>query len=500
MPGQAAIHRACRIDRRLTDESRDAVALVHGARVLTYGALDDLVGRVAGGLITAGLAPGDRIVTWLPKSIESVVLLFGAARAGAVFVPANPQLKAAQVAHIAADADARLLVTTRARAVGLAAPALTLEDDFERLAAGPPALVEVAADALAALLYTSGSTGAPKGVMLSHSNLWHAADSVRRYLNTAPDDRVLSVLPHGFDYGLNQLTQAWGAGARVVLLDYLVPRDVTRAVAAHGITQLAGVPPLWHDLAALDWAGQGGSLRVLTNSGGHLHAALSAKLHALFPNARLFLMYGLTEAFRATFLNPALAATHPDSVGTAIPHAEVHVLRPDGSETDADEPGELVQAGPLVAQGYWRDPERSAARFRAAPPVFASGGMAVWSGDTLRRDAAGLHWFVGRDDEMIKTSGHRVSPTEIEDAALASGAAGAAMALGVPDARLGQSIVLVAAPAGIDAEARLREHLARVLPGYMVPARIDWRAQLPVNANGKLDRARLRAEVLAAAP
>ena len=473
---------------------------MHRDRALSFGELDALVGRVAGGLIMHGVRPGERVVIWLPKSIESVALLFGAARAGAVLVPANPQLKSPQVAHIAGDSAAALLVTTAARADGLkvATPVLSLEDDFPNLAAAPPADVAVADDALAALLYTSGSTGAPKGVMLSHSNLWHAADSVRRYLGTSPADRVLSVLPHGFDYGLNQLTSALAGGARAVLLDYLTPRDVVRAVGAHGITQLGGVPPLWHDLAAADWRGDGATLRVLTNSGGHLHATLAARLRGLFPAARLFLMYGLTEAFRATYLDPALAASHPDSVGRAIPHAEVHVLRLDGSVAADDEPGELVQAGPLVAQGYWRDPERTAARFRPAPPAFSSGGMAVWSGDTLRRDAAGLHWFVGRDDEMIKTSGHRVSPTEIEDAALASGACGTAMALGVPDARLGQAVTLVATPLGDDAEVRLRAALAAALPGYMQPARIAWRDALPVNANGKLDRAALRAEVVGA--
>ncbi len=470
---------------------------MHRERRLTFGDLDALVGRFAGGLVAAGVRPGDRVVTWLPKSIESVATLFGTARAGAVFVPANPQLKPAQVAHIVADSGAVLLLTTasRVQGLGVAARVLTVEDDFASLVAAPPADVATGDEALAALLYTSGSTGKPKGVMLSHSNLWHAADSVRTYLGTAPDDRVLSVLPHGFDYGLNQLTSAWAGGARAVLLDYLTRRDVVRAVAAHGITQLGGVPPLWHDLAAADWGESGATLRVLTNSGGHLHATLSARLRGLFPAARLFLMYGLTEAFRATYLDPALAATHPDSVGRAIPHAEVAVLRPDGSVADDDEPGELVQAGPLVAQGYWRDDERTALRFRPAPPVLASGGMALWSGDTLRRDAAGLHWFVGRDDEMIKTSGHRVSPTEIEDAVLASGAVGAAMALGVADARLGQAVVLIATPLGEGAEARLRTALAAALPGFMQPTRIVWRDALPVTANGKLDRAALRAEV-----
>ena len=481
-PGGSAI----RIDRLIAEGPRERIALVHRDRSLTFAELDDLVGRVAGGLVARGIAPGDRVVVWAPKSVESVALLFAAARAGAIFIPAHPQLKAAQVAHIVSDSGAALLITVRARAAGL--DALIIEDDFTGLAGAAPVDVARRDDDLAALLYTSGSTGRPKGVMLSHSNLWHAADSVRSYLGTTLDDRVLSVLPHGFDYGLNQLTQAWAAGASAVLLDYLTPRDIVKAVAAHDITQLGAVPPLWHDLAAADWGDAGASLRTLTNSGGHLTSTLSTKLRGLFPQARLWLMYGLTEAFRATALDPALAAQHPDSVGTAIPHARVGLAHADGSEATE---GELVQAGPLVARGYWSDAARTAARFRPAPD-WLGGGPGVWSGDTLRRDADGLYHFVGRDDEQIKVSGHRISPTEIEEAALASGACAQAVAFGIADNRTGQAVALVATPLGDHAEARLRGHLARVLPSYMQPATVTWRDALPVNANGKLDRAALK--------
>jgi acyl-CoA synthetase (AMP-forming)/AMP-acid ligase II len=344
-------------------------------------------------------------------------------------------------------------------------------------------------NSLAALFYTSGSTGRPKGVMLSHANLWLGAISVAHYLGLSADDRTLCVLPLAFDYGQNQLLSTWAAGARAIAFDYLLPRDVVRAVRRHDVTVLAGVPPLWHQLAEADWSGgEGASLRTLTNSGGHLPLPLVRKLRSLFPEARLHLMYGLTEAFRSTSLDPALVDEDPDSVGTAIPFAEVLIARPGGSEAAAAEEGELVHAGPLVAHGYWRDDQRTAQRFRPAPGFSKLGGIAVWSGDTAVKGEDGLIRFRGRADAMIKTSGNRVSPTEIEEAALASGAVAQCAAFGIPDPDLGQAILLVAEPKGEDPESRLKSWFAAELPAFMRPKRIVWRDRLPTGPNGKLDR------------
>ncbi len=279
----------------------------------------------------------------------------------------------------------------------------------------------------------------------------------------------------------------------MIPLDYLTARDVVKAVDRHGATTLAGVPPLWVQLLEAGWPPETAArLRRLTNSGGALTPALVRGLRARFPNADLYPMYGLTEAFRSTYLEPRLVDAHPDAIGRAIPFAEVMVVRPDGIRAGPGEAGEMVHAGPLVAQGYWRDPERTAQRFRPAPDFATSGGMAVWSGDTVVEGADGLLRFVGRDDEMIKSAGNRISPTEIEQAALAGGETGEAAAFGIPDARLGQAVVLVARGDG-GREADLRERLRRELPSFMQPARYEWRAELPRNANGKLDRAALRA-------
>jgi len=475
----------------------DAVALVDRDGAMTFAQAEAAVAAMAAAL--ADLPAGARVASWLPKTRAACLLPLAAARAGLVHVPVNPVLKRAQVAHILHDSGAAVLVTQGARAGTLAAGdvppgcavieagALPLAGDGPGRSAHDPA-------GLAAILYTSGSTGKPKGVMLSHANLWLGAVSVAHYLKLTPADRVLGVLPLAFDYGQNQLFSTWHAGASVAPIDYLVARDVVAAVERTGATTLAGVPPLWVQLLEANWPdGTAARLRRLTNSGGALTPRLVRALRARFPAADLYPMYGLTEAFRSTYLPPELVDAHPDAIGRAIPFAEVAVVLADGTRAGAGEAGELVHAGPLVAGGYWRDPERSAVRFRPAPGWMASGGMAVWSGDSVTQGADGLFRFVGRDDEMIKSAGNRISPAEVEEAAVGPEAA-EAVAVGVPDARLGQGIVLVLA-GDAAGEAAVRARLRRDLPGFMQPARVIWLATLPRNANGKLDRAGIAAMV-----
>ncbi len=475
---------------------RDAVALEDRAGALTYAELEAAVGGMAHWLSQAGLAKGERVATWLPKTRTACLMPLAAARAGVVHVPVNPVLKRAQVAHILADSGARLLVTQSARIAALEAGDVPAQSrvvtEEELVSTDLMPLSHADPDALAAILYTSGSTGKPKGVMLSHANLWLGAISVAHYLDIKSEDRVLAVLPLSFDYGQNQLFSNWAAGARAVPLDYLTARDVVKAVERFGATTLAGVPPLWVQLLEVEWPAETAArLKRLTNSGGALTRGMVKGLRARFPQADLYPMYGLTEAFRSTYLAPELVDANPDSIGRAVPFAEVLVVGPDGSQARL---GEMVHAGPLVAKGYWRDAARTAERFRPAPQFAKSGGMAVWSGDTVAEDDSGLLRFVGRDDEMIKSAGNRISPTEIEDAVLSGGEATEAAAFGVPDARLGQAIVVVARGDG-SREHDLRERLRRDLPSFMQPARYDWREEMPRNANGKLDRSALKAEV-----
>ena len=479
---------------------RDAPALRLRGGTINHEALNLRIGRLAAWLLAQGLVAGDRAASWMGKTEIACLMPLAAARAGLIHVPVNPLLKRAQVAHILADSGARLLIAGKAR-LGTLEPddlsdAKAIEEHEAEAALDAGEAMEPSpesrdTDDLAAILYTSGSTGRPKGVMLSHANLWLGALSVAEYLKLAADDVTLAVLPLSFDYGQNQLLSTWAAGGSVVPLDYLMPKDVVKACAKHSVTTLAAVPPLWVLLVEQAWTDDATApIRRLTNSGGALTPGLVAKLRGIFPKADLYAMYGLTEAFRSTYLDPALIDGNPTSMGKAIPHAEIMVVAPDGSEAAPDAPGELVHAGPLVAQGYWRDAERTAQRFKPAPAFSRYGGTAVWSGDTVKRGADGLLYFVGRDDAMIKTSGNRVSPQEIEEAADASDAVNESCAMARKDAALGEAIVLFARGSGD--EAALRMHLKATLPNFMQPAEIIWLDQFPKNTNGKIDRAALK--------
>ena len=483
-------------------------ALVLRVGTLNHKQLRDRIARLAGWLHALGLEPGSRVASWAAKGELTCLMPLAVPRAGLVHVPINPLLKRAQTAHILADSGARLLIGSDARLASLvegdcpAACRLLREDSAiaDSASAAPLGPSSADSDALAAILYTSGSTGKPKGVMLSHANMWLGAESVAGYLEMTAEDVTLAVLPLAFDYGQNQLFSTWYAGGCVVPLDYLMPRDVVKAVERHGITTLAAVPPLWVQLTEQQWPDEtAAKIKRLTNSGGALTVDLVRKLRALFPQARLFPMYGLTEAFRSTFLDPALVDAHPTSMGKAIPQAEVLVIA-DGGEVAVDgEEGELVHCGPLVAQGYWQDPERTAERFKPAPVASHYGGMAVWSGDRVRRAADGLLYFAGRRDAMIKSAGNRISPQEVEDAALASGLVAEAVVLGIPDARLGQAVHLIVRRLSdvSDAERELPRILLQQLPNFMQPKIIHWREKMPISPNGKIDRAGLYQELAA---
>ena len=502
----------------------DAEALSYDNQRMSYAMLAGAVAATAEGLRACGLSRGERVAVYLEKRSETVIALFAAAAAGGVMVPVNPVLKPEQVAYILIDCNVRILVTSLERLKLLQAVlplchdlhtviVVDAKDNFPVVAGltifGWQAIsalqkeysaAGVIDSDMAAIIYTSGSTGKPKGVVLSHRNLLAGAKSVAQYLQNRPDDRILTVLPLSFDYGLNQLTSAFYAGATNILMNYLLPRDIIRIVHDERITGLAAVPPLWIQLAQLDWE-KAPSLRYITNSGGAMPRATLNKLRSVLPATKIFLMYGFTEAFRSTFLAPEEIDRRPDSIGKAVPNAEVLVLREDGSPCAPGEPGELVQRGALVAMGYWNDAERTALCFKplkARQAGLPLAEIAAWSGDTARIDEEGFLYFIERRDEMIKTSGYRVSPTEVEEVIYAAEHVAEAIAIGIPHPVLGQAIAVIvtarnAVQPDVDALLRVcKQHL----PAYMLPSHIELReGNLPRNPNGKIDRKLLSQEL-----
>ena len=518
---------------RSAEDAPRTTALASGADSLTYEALATAVNSFAAGLMHLGLARGERVAIYLEKRFETVIASFGAPCAGGVFVPLNPLLKPEQVAFIMRDCNVRVLVTSPERLALLsgvlgACPDLAhvvLTGATPEPGANPvPLPVTAWQDVLnsparpghrvidvdmAAILYTSGSTGKPKGVVLSHRNMVAGAKSVVSYLGNNAQDTLLAALPLSFDAGFSQLTTAFHTGARVVLLNYLMPRDVLKAMEREKVTGLTAVPPLYIQLAQLEWpAAINDHLRYFANTGGRMPRETLNLLRQRVPKAKPFLMYGLTEAFRSTYLPPEEVDRRPDSIGKAIPNAEILVLREDGTPCDADEAGELVHRGALVGMGYWNDAEKTAERYKLLAPD-APGRQpglqlpeyAVFSGDTVRQDAEGFLYFIGRRDEMMKTSGYRVSPTEVEEILYATKLVGECVAFGVDHPVLGHAIHVIATHALPTRATGINDLISECksrMPAYMVPAGIEIVAgPLPRNPNGKIDRKLLSTEWLA---
>ncbi len=519
----------------LTDQSAtltpDTSALIFKHHTLTYRALQSAIRHTAQLLQQSGLRRNDRVAVYLPKQFETLFAFFGTSLAGGVFVPINPLLKPHQVQYILKDCNVRFLISSNQRLTQLQEVLADCPDLVSGISVDPlkfsgkvrmmqwDLMAATRQDPLtddtplpvldskqqhrtdtdmAAIFYTSGSTGNPKGVVLSHRNLLVGASSVAEYLENRSQDRILALLPLSFDYGFSQLTTAFSVGATCVLMDYLLPQDVIKAIAQHSITGIAAVPPLWSQLVKLEWPSDAAiSVRYFTNSGGAMPQATLARLRQIFVNARPYLMYGLTEAFRSTYLPPSEVDSRPASMGKAIPNAEILVVREDGSECAPHEPGELVHRGPLVSLGYWNAPEKTAQRFKPAPARLASlplTELAVWSGDTVYKDEDGFLFFVGRKDDMIKSSGYRISPTEVEEAVYGSGQVTEAAAIGLPHPELGQAVVIFATrnPVTSEDEISLLNICKKQLPNYMVPHKIVFLESLPHNPNGKINRRELQ--------
>ena len=501
----------------------DKEALVHGDQRLTYTMVARQTAGLAYGLRRAGLQRGDRVGIYLEPSVPQVLSIFGISQADGVFVPINSLLLADQVAHIAQDCQMRGLITSSSKLCTLTPvlqdmPSLefivVVSDsphpdeslpvyDFEDLCQLPPSQAgyEAAIDKdLAALLYTSGSTGKPKGVMLNHAQVMSGSTIVSTYLDITDADRLLAVLPFSFDAGLNQLMTALQQGATLVLTTFVFAREIVQTLRQERITGMGGVPTLWSLLAQPTSSLQKHplpSLRYITNTGGAMPQNVLATLRQVLPTTSIFLMYGLTEAFRSTYLPPEELDRRPTSMGKAIPNTEILVINDQGQLCKPGEVGELVHRGPTVSMGYWGQPELTARVLRPhplLPPESGNHEKVCYSGDLVQMDDEGFLYFVGRRDTMIKSSGFRISPTEVEAVLFRSGHLCQAAVIGIPDDVLGQSIKAFVVPrdgATVNPDALLA-FCADNLPRYMVPKTVECLDTLPKTTSGKVDYPALR--------
>jgi acyl-CoA synthetase (AMP-forming)/AMP-acid ligase II len=487
-----------RIEDDLVKRARlcpDKVAIVDSGKHLTYEELLAYAAHLSRELKERGVARGDRVTVYLDKTREAVIACYAIWLAGAVMVPAHESLHARQLSYILEHSGSKVLVTSARKLsrFGIVPPDGLAVLDYT-LPASPLGMPDLGGRSSeprepAAILYTSGSTGRPKGILISHDNLIAGARIVSRYLALREDERIISIPPFSFDYGLNQLLCSVRVGATLVLQRSHLPADICRTLKQESITGMAAVPPLWLQLigdrspfAQTKFP----DLRYITNTGGVFPVKTVEQYRRLLPHVRMYLMYGLSEAFRSTYLPPQELDRRPDSIGRAIPETTISVVK-DGRECNAGEIGELVHRGPTVALGYWRDPETTARVFRPFP---GSSEIAVFSGGHVRKDADGFLYFVGRRDTMIKTQGFRVSPDEIEELVLASGLVREVAAVGEPDDVAGAAIALHLVPKepSTFSEASLMDFCHREMPRYMIPKVIYVREALPKTGSGKIDR------------
>ncbi len=496
--------------------SGDKVALVQGSNRLTFAEIDQRAEQLARALARRGVRRGDRVAILGEARVETVIAVWAALKASAVFMVVSRDVKEDKLAYILRDSGARALITS-ARLAPLCAAAsakatdlavmITHGGDPPRLPGGfsdrwdealarddeAPARVPCIDQDLASIIYTSGSTGEPKGVMLTHANMLAAAASITSYLGLRDDDVILDALPLAFDYGLYQVLMAARVGATVVLEEgFAFPSAVLESVEREGVTVFPGVPTMFAILLQMkEMAHDLGRVRLVTNTAAALPPSHLDALRRIFPAAELFSMYGLTECKRCTYLPPADLARKPGSVGLAIPNTELWIEDPTGKHLGPGEVGELVIRGATVMRGYWRKPEATAVRLRPGP---IPGESVLHTGDLCRLDDEGYLYFVARMDDVIKSRGEKVAPREVEDVLYALPGVREAAVIGVPDPILGEAVkaFVVVDPALGYGEGDVIAHCRARLEPFMVPKHVELCEALPKTDTGKIKKSGLR--------
>ena len=490
----------------------DKIALIHGKQRLTYSDIDIMSNRLANFLLSCGVERGDRIAIFMDNSVEAIISIFGILKAGAAFMMINHTTKAEKLEYILNDSAAKIVLIQTSRAgilkstrcpkiaaiISAGENATLGHHSYDNIVSSystwPIPNICIDLD-LASIIYTSGSTGQPKGVMLSHLNMVSAAHSITTYLENIEDDVILNVLPMSFDYGLYQVLMAFRMGATLVLeKTFTYPYQIIEMMIKEKITSFPGVPTIFaillnlKDIDKYDFS----SLRYITNTAAALPVSHIKKLRTLFPTAKLYSMYGLTECKRVSYLPPDQLDIRPTSIGKGMPNEEVYIVNDEGKRANPGEVGELVIRGSNVMLGYWNDLVSTSKCIR---PGKYPGERLLYSGDLFKADDEGYLYFVARKDDIIKCKGEKVSPKEVENVLYALDGILEAAVLGVDDDIFGQAILAVVS---LDKESKLTakdvlKHCSQHLENFMVPKYIEIIPSLPKSANGKIDKKNLGA-------
>ncbi len=495
----------------------DKIALVAQGQRYSYAEIDGRANALANTLVAKGVVRGDRVVVFGDNVVETVVSFWAALKANAVISVVNPLTKSDKLEYLLNDCRPTAFISDQhianvwsgpvARSTHLKTVIISGKADretagprlvpFDEALGGdrsaPPPRRNIDVD-LAAIIYTSGSTGEPKGVMLTHRNMLTAATSISTYLENTEEDVILGVLPLAFDYGLYQMIMAFRMGARLVLeRSFTFPGQVLSLMAKEKVTGFPGVPTIFATIAGLKSMSQYdlSAIKYVTNTAAALPVKHITMLRELFPKARIYSMYGLTECKRCTYLPPKDIDRKPESVGIAIPNTELWLVDEDGNKLGPNQVGQLVIRGATVMKGYWEKPEATARKIKPGP---LPGETVLWTGDYCRLDEEGYLYFVARMDDVIKSRGEKVAPKEVENALMNIAGVREAAVIGVPDDLLGQAVkaFVVLDPGVTISEKDLQKESQKRLENFMVPKIIEIVPDLPKTTTGKIKKTDLR--------
>ena len=492
--------------------AHDRIALIVDGAAYSFGQLLEAAQRLAAALRELGVRRGDRVAIYLDNSWACAVTIYASLIAGGVFVLVNPQVRAGKLQFILKDSGARVLVSDSRLELQFREALQGLDPGPTLICGGAPVTGALAFEPLiaaacpragtgsvipldlAAILYTSGSTGSPKGVMQTHQSMVFAAGSLIEYLRLGEMERILCVLPLSFDYGLYQLLMSVMLGACLVLeRSFTYPAQIFERIRNERVTVFPGVPTVFatllatHKRTTLSFP----SVTRVTNTAAALPDEFVRGLREIFPNALIYKMYGLTECKRVSYLEPELIDAKPGSVGRAIPGTEVYLRSAEGNPVPAGQTGTLYVRGAHVMAGYWNQPELSAQMLK---PGKLPGERVLCTQDLFRMDEEGFLYFVGRTDDIIKSRGEKVSPVEVENALHRIPGVLEAAVVGIPDPLLGEAICayVVTDPEIAPTAQAIRSASAALLEAHMVPGRVILCSQLPRSPNGKIDKLSLR--------